>query len=192
MGRNLKRWHGERASSRDSFEGENGPLLAYLESSEGVRHCPLLQRSRGSEPVGFEAACGGYGYNAIGIGSTSYASGFNRASAEQGMDPDRLDHPLSTIMFTETAFPQPYHDPDGLIEYSFAEPYFHLQWNATTEAATPARPSMHFRHLDQSSVVWGDGHVTRLFMQMSDSASRSFDIGWPGAANNDLFKPFDL
>ncbi len=192
MGRNLKRWHGERASPRDPFDGKRGPLATYLEGNGDIRHCPLLAKLRKDDGKGFESACGGYGYNQVGIGSTSYASGFNRESAERGIDPDRLDHPLSTILFAETAFPQPYDKPDSLIEYSFAEPYFHLQWNATTEASSPSRPSIHFRHLGRASVVWADGHGTRVPMRRSDDASRPFRVGWPGGANNALFKPFDL
>ena len=189
MGNNLKRWHGERDSRRDAFDARRGPLTSYLGDADEVRRCASLKDVvTQAKANAFEASCGGYGYNAIGIGSESYVSGYNKESAQKGIRTGLLQHPADTIMFADTAFPQPYRNPDYLIEYSFVEPVFFLGWNSTEPSGRRASASIHFRHRRQTAqIAWADGHIDAAPMGLADEDT--FDIGWPGEENNDLYAP---
>lgn len=194
MGSNQHRWHGVREGRRLPFDASRGPLVPYLEDAAESRACPTLKAVRkSSSENAFEASCGGYGYNAIGIGSMSYITGFNGHSARTGLRRALLQNPMSTVMFADTAFPQPYRNPDYLIEYSFAEPYFFLNWNTNTESSRQATASIHFRHRKQTTqIAWADGHVKPMPLEQGIRASgggKAFDMGWPGGPDNALFKP---
>jgi prepilin-type N-terminal cleavage/methylation domain-containing protein/prepilin-type processing-associated H-X9-DG protein len=190
MTTNRRRWHGERTSGNKPFDGRKGPLAPFLDASRQVRACPEFARGTGFKP-GFEASNGGYGYNAIGIGSRSYLDGYNAAAFRMGVRPSDVNHPSQTLMFADAAFPQPYANPTHLIEYSFAEPVRHLAWNTTQEAGR-ADASIHFRHGRQASVIWLDGHLSAEPINPSASPStEKFSIGWFGEpADNTPFRPF--
>lgn len=192
FGANLQRWHGRRASLGEPFHGEQGPLAEYLEGSEKVRACPAFRRYRTSgADHAFEASCGGYGYNQEGVGSQNYVYGFSEKAAKAGMVPSGIARPSATIMFTDTAFPQPLQKPQYLIEYSFAEAYYFVDWAAPTESSYVAKPSIHFRHGGKANVVWCDGHVSSEPLETEGDRSFSqLDIGWFGGANNELFDPY--
>ena len=186
FGANLHRWHGVRTSTSQPFDGANGPLAPYLGASHAIRECPSMhnyvQNVTGANA--FEASCGGYGYNANGVGSRFYSAGYNAQGAARGMDPADIRDPSKTVMFCDTAFPQPYGSPMFLIEYSFAESY-------TFPGGGSAQPSIHFRHNGHANVVWCDGHVSSEQMTLSYSPEfDKFKVGWFGGPNNDLFDPF--
>jgi nitrite reductase (NADH) large subunit len=122
----------------------------------------------------FEDACGGYGYNAYGVGSRFCLSGYNAQSQTVGMDPADIRDPARTVMFCDAAFGQPYGTPTYLIEYSFAEPPRDVDGNRTT-------PSIHFRHNGQANVIWCDGHVSAERRTLSyDARHEAFNLGWFG------------
>jgi prepilin-type N-terminal cleavage/methylation domain-containing protein/prepilin-type processing-associated H-X9-DG protein len=187
-GKNLERWHGARASIRKAFDGASGPLSPYLDSGR-VRACPCQGRfATAAAANAFEAACGGYGYNAVGVGSRTYLLGMCGTAMRDGMLPDLISDPARTIMFCDTAFPQPYgSNPKYLIEYSFAEPY-HWVFKPGQESAYRADPSIHFRHRGRANVVWCDGHISAESMQTRAQAHFTrFQIGWFGPVGNSLF-----
>jgi prepilin-type processing-associated H-X9-DG protein len=184
-GRNCMRWHGSRSSPTEPFRMTNGPLALYLGEHGGVKECPSF---RVKEP-GFEAGCGGYGYNSRGVGSETYLFGFLRG-APRGMQPQMIAAPAQTVMFTDTAFLDFGRGRPRLIEYSFAEAYFHVADNSPIETHQ-AVPSIHFRHAGKANVAWVDGHVSAESMTIRYSALHDeAKIGWFGPANNSLFDPF--
>jgi len=192
---NLKRWHGVRPTLHEPFDGREGPLVAYGVGSAGVRRCAAFRR-RGealSATNAFEEACGGYGYNSRGVGSLTYQYGFSPASMRQGIPPDHLQSPVETVMFSDTAFAQPYGEPTHLIEYSFAEAYYFVSLNPEGGILTtgPSQPSIHFRHQRTASTAWCDGHVSAERSRFPGEAPYDrFELGWIGEPNNDLFDPF--
>ncbi len=186
-GGNLHRWHGVRAVSKgEPFKPENGPLAKYLGGDGAVRFCPALKHVAD----GFESGCGGYGYNYYGVGSRSYALG-SQPGAAAGIAPSGIRHPAETLMFADTAYPEIHAGEKVLIEYSFAEPHWHLEDRRPVESYE-AQPSIHFRHNGRANVVWCDGHVTRETMTFSQKAGgfEAAGIGWFGPKDNSLFDPF--
>ena len=181
---NLRRWHGVRVSASAPFRGADGPLAPYLGEATSIRSCPAFRPDPDSD--GFEAACGGYGYNAVGVGSQSYLRGFNQSGLSLAMPPTLVGPPSQTLMFSDAAFPQPYGKPTHLIEYSFAEPYYFVDWNQPAETTMLANPSIHFRHLGKSNVAWIDGHVSSESLWLR-GASSAFAVGWFGEAGNHAF-----
>jgi len=177
-GANTVRWHGVRDGR--AFDGSRGPLAPYLGgggASAWVRRCP------GFEPdaAGFEASCGGYGYNAHGVGSQVCLPG--GAGTALGMPPGAIAHPARTVMFADAAFLQGRGNRAALIEYSFAEP------PRFASGGTPW-PSIHFRHNGKANAAWCDGHVSAESMAHTDSRSADHALGWFGPDNNELFDPF--
>ncbi len=183
---NLQRWHGTRSSRAEEFHSAEGPLAPYLGEDGLVRRCPSFE----PEADGFEAGCGGYGYNQVGVGSRAYDMGSYRGAGE-GMPPSAIRHPSSTIMFTDTAFIRNQGGKAVLIEYSFAEARFHLDAMRAAETY-PAEPSIHFRHTDRrANVVWCDGHVSHETLASSMGMHfQSEDLGWFAGVGNEYFDPF--
>jgi len=192
IGPNLRRWHGVRSSGNLPFDGARGPLVRYLGHSGAIRRCPSFARYRTENADNaFEAACGGYGYNAVGVGSEIYVMGFSQRAMERGMSPGMIRDPAHTVMFCDCAFPQPYgNNPTYLIEYSFAEP---CRWvfSPGVESGYRPDPSIHFRHRGRANVVWCDGHISAepLETRAEDHFTR-WEIGWFGPDNNSLFDPY--
>ncbi len=184
--KNLNRWHGNRTSKSEAFVGASGPLAPYLGQGEGIRECPSV-RKFAKDVTGqnaFEASCGGYGYNMMGVGSRAFVAGYNAGSITRGMAPEDIRNPAQTVMFADAGFPQPYDNPEFVIEYSFIEPY-------TFPGGSSAQPSVHFRHRGSANVVWCDGHVSSETMTVTYNPQVSaFAIGWFGEKNNDLYDPF--
>ena len=191
-GSNNRRWHGVRKSSSEPFAAAAGPLVPYLGESKMVRMCPsfLSYVEKTGWGVAFEASCGGYGYNMVGVGSQAYMAGFNAQGVARGMNPDAIRNPEHTVMFCDTAFPQPYGNPTYLVEYSFAEPYHHLSESAPPGEYGQAVPSVHFRHRGHANVIWCDGHVSGEKMETEYSAPYTrLGVGWFGPPDNSLFDP---
>ena len=182
----LNRWHGNRGSTSEPFVGTNGPLACYLGTGGRIRACPSMNRyfDNANSQSGFEAGCGGYGYNMMGVGSQAFINGYNEDSVKNGMAPEGINDPAHTVMFADAAFPQPLgNNPKFLIEYSFIEPY--------TSLGSPAMPSVHFRHLGRANVVWCDGHVSSEELTTPYSVGFTIlNVGWFGGRNNSLYDPF--
>ena len=177
-GANTIRWHGVREGRE--FNGAKGPLAEYLgggAASAWVRRCPGFR----PETAGFEASCGGYGYNALGVGSEACRPGGGGNAV--GMRPGAIERPAETVMFADAAFLQGRGARAALIEYSFAEP------PRFAGGGTPW-PSIHFRHRNRANVAWADGHVTAETLARSDGRSAGHALGWFGPDDNSLFDPF--
>ncbi len=176
-GANRVRWHGVR--NGPVFDASAGPLTPYLGgggSSEWLRRCPGFRPNAS----GFEASCGGYGYNAHGVGSEITLPRGARHSL--GMRPAAIRRPAETVMFTDTAFVQGSGPNARLIEYSFCEP------PRFAGGGTPW-PTIHFRHRGRANVAWCDGRVTSEEMARSDARSAAHALGWFGPDDNRLFDP---
>ena len=188
---NLIRWHGVRTSTRSAFNGSKGALYEYLAKNDGIRACPAFKDFRSGKAYNaFEDSCGGYGYNDRGVGSRAYCVGYNSNGMSRGMAPASIQEPASTVMFCDTAYPQPYSDPKYLIEYSLAEAYRFVDSKEPVES-DPANPTIHFRHHGKANVVWCDGHISAESMTVTGSEQFArFNLGWFGAADNKLFDPF--
>ena len=191
VGPNRQRWHGAREPGALAFDGRQGPLVPYLGGDGTVRRCGRMTPDPTAANA-FEASAGGYGYNDVGVGSRRYVES-GRVAQERGVPPGLIRRPAQTVMFTDTAFPQPYNQPDHLIEYSFAQAYFHIWHNSdgSIQEYGPAMPSVHFRHRGLANVGWADGHVSAESLQTEYSAAfTSLGVGWFGGPDNTLFKPF--
>jgi len=186
------RWHGARATSnqRSSFD-QPGPLAPYMDRGGKVKMCPSFLRYAGHNAAGnvFESGTGGYGYNHIYVGSTSFQTGYNRSGVKQGAKISDIKNHAGTVMFTDAAFLQP-----DLIEYSFCEPPFVLGWSPPYEPSSyRADPSIHFRHRGKVRVIWCDGHVSAEKMAFTKKTnsyggnSEENNIGWFGPEDNSLF-----
>ena len=177
-GANSIRWHGVRSGG--AFDGAKGPLAEYLGgggASAWVRRCPGFR----PDAAGFEASCGGYGYNALGVGSELCLPGGGRQTV--GMRPGALAHPARTVMFADAAYVQGRGAQAKLIEYSFAEP------PRFAGGGTPW-PTIHFRHRDKANVAWADGHVTAETLDRTGARGAAQRLGWFGPDDNSLFAPF--
>lgn len=189
---NLHRWHGVRDRISEAFDSTRGFLAAYLGPEGAIRQCPTFPAAEiAAETFGFEEGNGGYGYNNRFIGTEVVArpgGSYQVTNDRTGVRASRIRRPAETIMFTDSAFVGA-----TLIEYSFAEPRFHLQYPAYR-----TDPSIHFRHAGLANVGWCDGHVdarVRTFTHYSSTYRRDpkrfdfdFGIGWFGKADdNSLF-----
>ncbi len=184
---NNVRWHGARTTPAEAFCAASGPLAAYLGTDKTIRACPAMTDFA---PDGFEASCGGYGYNARGVGSRGYLEGA-LAGCTRGMPPAAIASPQRTVMFCDTAYVQTKAGSTRLIEYSFAEAYRHLADLRPTRETGVANPSIHFRHRGRANVVWCDGHVSAEPMSCSRKGGFSNNhLGWFGPPDNSLFDPY--
>jgi prepilin-type N-terminal cleavage/methylation domain-containing protein/prepilin-type processing-associated H-X9-DG protein len=153
--KNLNRWHGERPNTSAPFAFDGSPLLSYLQTGE-IKQCPSFEPSR----AGFEASCGGYGYNNHFLGSSqdepdiaSLSLGPAQWDQRAGNVPAKMNQVRQSsekIAFGDAAMAAP-----DLIEYSFLEP--------PTTSFGPTSPSIHFRHGRggrRANIAWADGHVS--------------------------------
>ena len=105
---NLHRWHGQRSSINDPFDGTKSPLAPYLGKSSRIRKCPSFRGYQTSASANaFESSCGGYGYNSIGVGTKTYLLGYGNAATKSGVSRATINKPCETVMFCDTAFAQP-------------------------------------------------------------------------------------
>lgn len=182
--KNLHRWHGVRDKATDTFDPARGPLVPYLGGATGIRACPTFEPAR----PGFEKGSGGYGYNNAYVGVQTIITAKGQTIVVSDSAGARLQHirrPADTLMIADAAF------VDGdLIEYSFAEPRFHPQFQ------NRADPSIHFRHGGCANVAWCDGHVTPEKLTFTHSSGfyegdpGRYDIGWFGTSDDNAY--FDL
>ena len=196
MGANLHRWHGQRETTNDPFDPAKGPLAAYLGRWE--KQCPSFSDvfTQSGQSAGFEAACGGYGYNNQYMGGRNDLYGFGGGSQHSAKVSDQVS-PANTVAFTDTAFIQSVSGSDRYIEYSFCEsPFWHFQAGDSPSNFRP-NPTIHFRHMDTAVVAWADNHVDVQAMSFSadyqthsqipaDEAA-GLGLGWFGPDSNELF-----
>ena len=184
---NLQRWFGRRSSKTQPFSDENGALSDYL-SGRAVRQCPGFREYL----TGFEAGCGGYGYNDNYVGMYVVPGGSgglykpgNVIHDFTGNRADAFARPPATVAFTDTAYVD-----GGYKEYSFCESprMSTYDW--------PLRPTIHFRHRGWTNVTWLDSHVTEETMTFSNEGGSTrpdagrpidFGVGWFGPQTNELF-----
>jgi prepilin-type N-terminal cleavage/methylation domain-containing protein/prepilin-type processing-associated H-X9-DG protein len=154
---NLHRWHGVRPNDSAPFEFDRGPLKPFLQTPQ-IKRCPSFEPP--DESIGFELACGGYGYNAGAFGSGTGVPGlgtlimslsiseFERRVGNVPAKVTMIRQPATKVAFADTAMALP-----ALIEYSYVEPPLDAFGNTTS-------PSIHFRHRKRANICWADGHVT--------------------------------
>jgi prepilin-type N-terminal cleavage/methylation domain-containing protein/prepilin-type processing-associated H-X9-DG protein len=175
--KNKDRWFGRRKGPTGPFE-EGGPLTPYFETPK-VRRCPSFRDCL----VGFEAGCGGYGYNNNFVGQLRRAPGYQLKTDRSGNRSEAFADTSATVAFTDSAMVDA-----GLIEYSFAES---PRW---PDFDGKPWPSIHFRHAKLANVAWLDGHVSSEAMTFSTDQvgyyeGRPIDylVGWFGPDDNSYF-----
>lgn len=193
-----RRWHGVRQSNGASpdpklntFDPKKGPLHAFLEDGL-VKECPARVKYNKESLNAFEAGCGGYGYNSVGLGSRTYQYGsIDPRCTKSSMKISEIDQPTGKIMFTDTAFVK----AGQVIEYSFCEPpLFVVDFGSGIQEVPGVQPSIHFRHLGKVTVIWCDGHVTAEDLDFPEAKRKEpeqFRIGWFGPRDNSLFRPWN-
>jgi prepilin-type N-terminal cleavage/methylation domain-containing protein/prepilin-type processing-associated H-X9-DG protein len=186
-GNNRHRWQGTRSntSSSSSFNPAKGPLWNYMGRSGGLKICPGIVNATN----GYEAGCGGFGYNQFYVGGTYYRN-WEPAADQIASATGDIAQPSRTIMFTDTAMAAGPTKP--MIEYSFAEPPYKVTPDGLGIATNS--PSIHFRHNGLANVGWCDGHVSSQRMTWTLSVknayrcdNKSFALGWFGPNDNSLF-----
>lgn len=195
---NLQRWHGKRSDTYSPFDPTRGDLASYLSENGRIKQCPAFASGMDylDEPgygLGYEAGCGGYGYNGSYLGARNdlyYPS--NEYSARLG----EIRNPTQTIMFTDTAYVSTIDGRQTYIAYSFCEaPYW--QFGPPAPSDMTADATIHFRHQRQTTVFWADGHTNRqsiafslnyLSHSMIDGEEAvQMGMGWFGPKDNSLF-----
>jgi prepilin-type processing-associated H-X9-DG protein/prepilin-type N-terminal cleavage/methylation domain-containing protein len=188
---NLNRWHGSRATKTSPFGFDGSPLKRYLQTPR-IKGCPSFEITRS----GFEAGCGGYGYNHMYIGSSAfdakqYANPVGPAEWDRlyGDVPARqnmIRNPAGKIAFADTAM-----FDAGIIEYSFVEPP--LVW--VPDDWTETTPSLHFRHSRRANIGWADGHVSAELFEWTHKPHPPYEVdgakymlGFFGPRDNTLFQ----
>jgi prepilin-type processing-associated H-X9-DG protein/prepilin-type N-terminal cleavage/methylation domain-containing protein len=186
------RWHGVRDNANEPFDPLKGPLKNYLADGK-VKQCPgIVKFVEDVTENAFEAGCGGYGYNSIGVGSRTYQLGNWDEAMRSSMKTTEIKQPYKKVMFTDTAYMQG-DKGKYIIEYSFCESPHFVFFNGISivEMGRPI-PSIHFRHLKRANVVWCDGHVSCeefAFSKLTEVELDQFLIGWFGPKDNALFRP---
>jgi len=194
----MHRWHGVRQSdgvhpdpNQNIFDPRKGPLGSYLADGQ-VKQCPrFVEFVKDGNRNAFEAGCGGYGYNLMGVGSRSYKSSWAEDPMRSSMQTAEIDSPGKKVMFTDTAFLDGYSG--DIIEYSFCEPpkFVFAGAGGVVERGRP-QPSIHFRHLGATNVIFCDGHFSSEELSFPESKLKEpdqFKIGWFGPKDNSLFRP---
>jgi prepilin-type N-terminal cleavage/methylation domain-containing protein/prepilin-type processing-associated H-X9-DG protein len=198
------RWHGVRSSdsvsedmAQNNFDPKKGPLASYLGDGK-VKACPsLVNYVKDGAKNAFEAGCGGYGYNSIGVGSRTYEFGYCDKAMRSSMRNSEIRRPNQKIMFADTASTQGWPN-QYMIEYSFCEaPKQVINKKGNVYESGSPSPSTHFRHMGQANAVYCDGHVesnrmaswTGKVLSRSSDLWRKFKLGWFGPEDNSLFRP---
>lgn len=183
--RNLRRWHGTRATLNQPFNFRTGPLFAYLDLNGEVKRCPQFPASKG--PISsrnFEAGCGGYGYNNEFVGRDQRTN----CDAAIGAAVDVFCEPARTVMFADAAIVQRVGAAVETYEYSFAEPPLWV-WGGRSD------PVIHFRHSGHTNVAWLDGHVDGQAMAftrdnvygVTAAENEELGVGGFGPQDNSLY-----
>jgi prepilin-type N-terminal cleavage/methylation domain-containing protein/prepilin-type processing-associated H-X9-DG protein len=191
-GANLHRWHGVREHINEAFDPRLGPLRAYLFDGQ-VKHCPSFTDDieAAGQRDAFEAGCGGYGYNGVYVGAR-FDLIYDKTALQQTARESEIRNPAETVIFTDAATRR----KTGMIAYSFCEPVF-WQFGPGEPSSSHPNPTIHFRHLDTTSVAWADGHVDfrtldfskdyKTHARITAEEAAAIGLGWFGPVSNDLF-----
>ena len=179
MGANKTRWHGTSEKSSNGSDADydpgKGPLAEYLGGTGLVNHCQAFLVEKKDQ--GFERGCGGYGINTL-IGKLR-PDGWDWADFASGFPLHKIDDPVKTIMFADSAITVQSggNYGDGGLGYSSSiEPPD--SWGPT--------PSMHFRHNNLANSVLCDGHVEGLPMiESSSDKYKEMLLGFPCTNDED-------
>ena len=187
--RNNDRWHGTRPDASVPFDFETSPMRRQLGTAR-IKACPSFVFVEGN--VGFEQACGGYGYNSgalgsgLGVPALAHLSlppaEFERRVVNTPAKATQIRRPAEKVAFGDAAIANP-----ALIEYSFLEPPKDTDGNATS-------PSIHFRHRREASIAWADAHVTSERFEWTyakniyGAKNDRFDLGFFGPHDDSLFQ----
>ena len=187
--KNKSRWHGERATTSTPFDFSGSVLRRFLQTKL-IKQCPSFEPTH----AGFEAACGGYGYNNHYLGSSSEdpryvnlllgPAAWDREVGNRPAKQNMIRNPSQKIAFADAAIADA---PNSIIEYSFLEP-------PTTQYG-PTSPSLHFRHAGRrANIAWADGHVTAERLEWTwpgvnvyGADNARFSLGFFGPHDNRLF-----
>ena len=184
----LHRWHGTRPTTAAPFDFEGSPLKPYLQTPQ-IKQCPSFEPAK----AGFEAGCGGYGYNSQYLGSnqgeidptlTIGLAELERRYVNVPAKSNQIKDTAHKIAFTDAAMAAP-----DLIEYSFVEPPKRLD-------GSEPDPSIHFRHKGRrANIAWADGHVTseplewtREGTNIYGADNQKMNLGFFGPEANTLFQ----
>jgi len=186
----LHRWHGVRENQNKPFEPEKGPLVKYLRDGK-VKECPAFKDYfRGDWNQSFERGCGGYGYNMEYLGSRLWESGLHYTKIYTSTtNSSEVSRPSRTLMFADSAF---YQNDKYLIEYSFAQPRYHIFGGTVFTGSNPV-PSIHFRHKGSANIGWADGHISSFAISDTYHDNEDYldysrmELGWFEPLDNSLF-----
>ena len=199
-GTNLRRWHGRRSSVNSAFDPSLGPLISYM-GSAGMKECPSFRAEfdfsdQAGQSAGFEAGCGGYGYNQSYLGSRIDLYGYGPSAMQHSARLEEVRRPAQTIMFTDCAYVTTTGGRRTKIAYSFCEPPF---WDFGDGPTTMSPdPTIDFRHLNQCNVAWADGHADsrnldftlsyQTHSMISGEEAKRYGVGWFGPKSNEWFQ----
>jgi prepilin-type processing-associated H-X9-DG protein/prepilin-type N-terminal cleavage/methylation domain-containing protein len=213
---NLRRWFGTRASKTEFFTLAGSPLAPYFENHRAMLECPSFAYFRSEETemgfsgpslVTFEAGAGGYGYNDVYLGTTSWRGDPWPEYLNSSSDFRDVRDLQRTAIFADTALLRLHEGRPVVIEYGFLVPRHFIYGSfaaffpgktpldiATDEFGSPS-PSTHFRHGGKANVAWCDGHVsTHEIASTNDSFYGGYNaqnqIGWFSDAPDNRW--FDL
>lgn len=201
---NLQRWFGTRSSTTEYFEQKDAPLSPFYEDQAATRYCPSFSYFRSTETesgfggptlISFEAGNGGYGYNDVYLGTTTWKGDSWPANLDRSTPFPQVAELQRTALFADCAVARLHNGQKIIIEYSFLQPPHYIYGDSAawypskspTDLATAdwglPTPSIHFRHAGTANVAWCDGHVsTETMTATNDSAYGGFNgdnnIGW--------------
>jgi len=150
-----------------------GGIMPYMAESSQIKICPELSEAL-DESDTYNKGNGGYGYNISYLGNTPghYTAPNKSAHISAAADP------ADTAAFGDSLYMQ----NNG----TFTEMY------SITAPSMAYAPDMNFRHSQQASVAWLDGHVSAERISWSLSSNyKKHQLGWFGN-ENDGDKHFDL
>ena len=156
-----------------------------------MKECPVFQPTK----PGFEASCGGYGYNSRYIG-TSVGNPPPNASSLGPFEWDRevVNKPAKQNMIRRPAEKIAFADA---VLYSADRLSIPFSSRRTSCRATARRsrssPSLHFRHSRRANIGWADGHVSAELYDWTyttnvyGAENARFLLGFFGPRDNRLF-----
>lgn len=195
MGANNTRWCGKRTSQGQAYDPSTGYLAPYMGSDGAIKECPFFLAYKTDDwSSSFEKGTGGYGYNYWFLGSRAWEiGGFGFGADAFRMFSRRTEFrsASATVAFTDCGFVS----NGNIIEYSmielpswvFSEPYDTMPgW------AMRPDPTIHFRHLGKTNVLWLDAHVDSQIMSFTVDNYLSHGAGAPLKYNLGWFGPDDF
>lgn len=194
------RWCGERATTTGPWDTTKSPMISYFGKNKNAWNCPS---ARFDEPPEIYQVVGGYGYNAMGIGTQAYFFGYNYASDDEkfrlfarGMKPEHIRRPVNTLMFADTAHltgNKLVTSDDTNIPYSLAG-VTGYKLKTKRPSSTTNSSKLHFRHNSQVNIVWVEGHASskkRDFARSAEASRTAVGLGHIGPDDNSLYDPWD-